>query len=226
MRKLLFAAAIGFASFGLFAAANATTFVFKGAGGPDVPTGNIAKDCGTIGVDFCSDDDSLGLSYSKDGIDVNATAFKGDDPTQLIQDIRPPDSGLAALSEFDNINDQTQFDSDEWIEFTFNQKVFLSNIEFNAGNDTDCATPGPEGPCGFFDLFIDSVFVANLEAVDLLTTVFVGTVFTFFPTTSDAGFAIAQFDVRAVPLPGALTLLLSGLAGLAFASRRKQAALI
>lgn len=225
MRKLLLTAAVGFASFGLFAAANATTFVFKGDGLNAIPTGNVAMDCGTVGTDFCSDDDSLGLSYSLGGIGVNATAFTSAGPTQLIQDITPKDSGLGALSEDNNVDDQTQLDSDEWIEFTFSQEVFLTNIEFNAGNDTNCSTSGSEGPCGDFDLWIDGVLsVANtgITAVDLLMTVFVGTVFTFVPTTTGAGFAIAKFDVTAVPLPGALTLMLSGLAGLAFASRRKR----
>jgi len=224
MRKLLFAVAVGFASFNLFAAANATVFVFKGDSVlvTDVPTGNIAFDCGTVGTDFCTGVDADGFDYSKDGIDVNATAFTSAGPTQLIQDITPDNSGLGALSEGGNIDDQTQFDSDEWIEFTFNQEVFLTNIEFNAGNDTDCSTFGSEGPCGDFDLWIDGVFFSSETAVDLLTTVFVGTVFTFFPTTEMAGFAIGQFEVTAVPLPGALTLMLSGLAGLAFASRRKR----
>lgn len=225
MKKLLLSAAVGLSALGLTAAANATTFVFKGDGGLyDTPTGNIAYDCGTVGTDFCSDNDALGLSYSKDGIGVTAVAYANDEPTQLIQDIAPANSGLGALSEGDNVNDQTQYDSGEWIEFTFNQIVTLSNIEFNAGNDTDCSTFGSEGPCGFFDLYINNAFFASIEAVDLLAGGYIGTIFTFKPTTQGAGFAIAQFDVQAIPVPGALPLLLAGLAGLGFASRRKSVA--
>lgn len=232
MKKLCLAAAAGFASINLFAAASAATFVFKGDGGLyDSPTGNIANDCGTVGVDLCTDNDAAGFDYSKDGVSFNATAYTGSyspteypsgTATQLIQDIQPNNSGLGALSEDNNIDDQTQFDSGEWIEFVFDEEVFLSNIEFNAGNDTDCSTFGSEGPCGDFDLFIDGVFYGAETAVDLLTDVFIGSIFTFVPTTSEAGFAIAQFDVRPVPLPGALMLLLSGLAGLGFATRRDK----
>jgi hypothetical protein len=215
------------AALALGASAQAATFVFKGDGGAqDVPTGNVALDCGTIGIDYCSANDAAGLSYSKSGITVTAVAYTAGGATQLIQDISPDNSGLGALSENNNIDDQTQTNSGEWIEFTFNQQVTLSNIEFNAGNDVDCSNFGNEGPCGNFDLFINNVFFANLTAVDLLAGPFVGTVFRFVPTTQGAGFAIAQFTVQGnvVPVPGALPLLLSGLAGLGFAARRKKAA--
>ena len=34
---------------------HATTFIFEGNGGQfDTPTGNIAQDCGSIGVDLCT----------------------------------------------------------------------------------------------------------------------------------------------------------------------------
>ena len=213
------------AAFALCASANATVFTFKGPGF-DSPTGNFALDCGTLGVDFCSANDAVGLPYSKDGITVTATAYTAAGATQPIQDITPDNSGLGALSENNNVDDQTQFDSGEWIEFVFNQVVTLSNIEFNAGNDTHCSTFGSEGPCGNFDLFINNVFFADLAAVDLLAGPFVGTAFRFVPTTADAGFAIAQFTVTTgeVPIPGALPLLLSGIAGLGFATRRKKAA--
>ncbi len=226
MKKLLaFAAASIAAGALLITPANAGVFVFKGDSGLfDSPTGNIAKDCGTIGVDLCTDVDALGFTYSKDGIIFTATAFVGSAATQLIQDIFPNNSGLGALSENDNINDQTQFDSGESIEFAFTDSVWLRNIEFNSGNDTDCSAPGSEGPCGSFDLYIDSMFIATIAATDLLTSEFFGTIFEFVPITVGAGFAIAKFEVSEVPIPGALPLLLSGLAGLGFASRRKKKA--
>ncbi|NWG71089.1 MAG: VPLPA-CTERM sorting domain-containing protein [Parvularculaceae bacterium] len=224
--KNLLAALAGVAVAAAFgASAHATTFIFKGGAPYDTPTGNIAFDCGTVGVDFCSADDAAGLSYSKDGITVTAVAYTAGGATQLIQDISPENSGLGALSENNNIDDQTQTNSGEWIVFTFNQSVTLSNIEFNAGNDTDCSTPGDEGPCGNFDLFINNVFFGNLTAVDLLAGPFIGSIFKFVPTTAGAGFAVAQFTVTPeVPVPAALPLLLSGLAGLGFAARRKRPA--
>jgi hypothetical protein len=222
MKHFFGIAALGLAAIMLPGVSNATTFVFEGNGGAnDNPAGNFAKNCGSVGTDLCSINHALGFTYAKDGVSVTATAFANANPTLLIQDLAPDESGLGAFSENDTDNDQTQFNTSESIEFVFNQQVTLSNIEFNAGNDVDCSTPGPEGPCGFFDLFIDNVFFGNLEAVDLLAGGFLGTSFRFRPTTADAGFAIARFDVEAVPVPAALPLLLTGLAGLGLARRRK-----
>ena len=224
------AAAVAAAGF-LTVPANAATFIFKSGGAfLDTPTGNVAMDCGTVGADLCTDNDAAGFQYSKDGVTFTATAYTYDgmdrEATQLIQDISPANSGLAALSEMDDTQDQTQFDSMEAIEFVFDAAVFLTNIEFNAGDDNDCSGPQTEGPCGFFDLYIDGAFFDTIEAVDLLTTVFFGTIFEFRAVTPGAGFTIAQFEVSVneVPIPGALPLLLAGLAGLGFASRRRKSA--
>ncbi len=224
----LIAAAVAAAGF-LTAPANATTFIFKSGGGfLDTPTGNVAMDCGTLGADLCTDDDPTGFTYSKDGVEFTATAYTYDgmdrEAAQLIQDISPANSGLAALSEADAEQDQTQFDSMESIEFVFTAAVYLTNIEFNAGDDNDCSGPLTEGPCGDFDLYIDGMYFDTITAVDLLTTVFFGTTFEFRAVTPGAGFTIAQFEVSDVPIPGAIPLLLSGLAGLGFAARRKKAA--
>jgi len=223
----ILAAAVAAAGF-MAAPANATTFIFKSGGAfLDTPTGNVAMDCGTIGADLCTDDDSLGFTYSKSGTEFTATAYVYDgmdrEAVQLIQDISPENSGLAALSEMDPAQDQTQFDSMEAVEFVFNSAVFLTNIEFNAGDDNDCSGPNAEGPCGDFDLFIDGAYFATITAVDLLTDVFFGTIFEFRAVTEGAGFTIAQFEVSDVPIPGAIPLLLSGLAGLGFAARRRKA---
>ncbi len=224
MKKVWLIAAASFvASLGV---ANATTFQFKGDGGTyDSPTGNVVMTCGTVGVDLCTDDNAAGFTYTKDGIEFTATAFAMGDPTLLIQDIQPVNSGLGAFSESNSSDDQTQFDSNESIQFLFTSQVALSNIEFNAGGDTDCSAINlPEGPCGSFNLFIDDVFIAAIAAEDLLTDVFIGTKFLIVAITKGAGFAIAQFDVSDVPIPGAIPLLISGLAGLGFASRKKKAA--
>ena len=203
-----------------------TVFMFKAGGAIpyDVPTSNIAYDCGTVGSDLCTDVDADGFTYSKDGYTVTATAYANGLATQLIQDVLPDNSSLAALSEMDATQDQTQLDSMEALEFIFNTAVNLTNIEFNSGDDNDCSGPNTEGPCGNFDLYIDDAFVATIAAVDLLTDVYYGTKFLFVAATAGAGFTIAQFEISEVPLPGAIPLLLSGLAGLGFASRKKKAA--
>ncbi|WDI30221.1 hypothetical protein PUV54_09635 [Hyphococcus flavus] len=228
----LIAAAVA-ATFLVAAPANATTFIFKSGGAfLDMPTGNVAMDCGTVGADLCTDNDANGFAYSKEGIGFTATAytytdntFSSRNATQLIQDISPQNSGLAALSEMDDTQDQTQLDSLEAVEFVFDAAVYLTNIEFNSGADRDCgAADQPEGPCGFFELYIDGALEGTFEAVDLLTMVFFGETFEFRAITPNAGFTIAQFEVSNVPIPGALPLLLSGLAGLGFAARRKKSA--
>lgn len=227
MKTLRYLAVAAFAAGMMAAPASATTFIFKsGDAFRDDPTNaaNIVKDCGTIGTDFCTDNDAEGFDYSKNGIEFTAVAYANGNPTTLIQDIFPDNSGLGAISEDDQTQDQIQFSSAESVEFTFTDSVFLSNIEFNAGNDTDCSNPGSEGPCGDFNLYIDNVFFATITAVDLLADTFFGSVFRFEPITDGAGFTIAQFDVSDVPVPAALPLLISGLAGLGFASRRKKSA--
>lgn len=211
-------------------AADAALFQFKGDNGAyDTPTGNIAMDCGTVGGDICSDNDALGLTYSKDGIVFNVLALAGGQAATLIQDIMPFNSGLGVLSENDASQDQTQFDAAESLVFDFSATgapVRLTNIEFNAGSDSDCSNPLGEGPCGDFELYIDNAFIATFTAIDLLTNVFMGSLFEFRPNTAGAGFVIGQFEVSAdvapIPVPGAIPLLLSGLAGLGFAARGKR----
>ncbi len=233
MTKLLTLTAAAFAASAIVSTASATTFTFKGDGGAhDTPLGgNAVNDCGTVGTDICSDDDSLGLTYGKDGIWINVKALNNSTTAAtLIQDIQPYNSGLGVLSAGESGNDdQVQASTSESLLFTsLFGEIAISNIEFNGGHDGDCTPVGSEGECGTFNLVIDGVLSAantGLTAVNLLAMTFVGTTFEFIATGDDtSGFVIAQFDVEAVPLPGALPLLLSGLAGLGFAARRKKAA--
>ncbi|MBT8471889.1 MAG: hypothetical protein KJN99_04740 [Marinicaulis sp.] len=57
-----------------------------------------------------------------------------------------------------------------------------------------------------------------------MTLVFEGMKFDFVPTTEGAGVAIAELEIIAMPGPAALPLLISGLVGLAFVSRRRKLA--
>lgn len=234
MKTLRYMAA-ALAAAGLMAVpANATTFVFKGDGNNVTPAGNSTA-CATSNPlqDLCTVVHKDGFDYSLDGVNVNATAFAGvngyddvddDHATRLIQDLSPEDSGLGAWSESTSNDDQTQFDSKEAIRFVFEDVVALTDVEFNAGGDTNCSLPGPEGVCGSFALYVDGAFMGVIAAVDSIAHLGNGMEFVLIAVTELAGFTIAQFTVSEVPVPAALPLLLSGLAGLGFASRRRKTA--
>lgn len=231
----------------IIAPAHAATFVFKGQGGTDFPTGNQDFTCGS-NADFCTDDDGLGFDYEVDGVKLNVTGWQAfgvgagtvDDGdariAEVIQDIRPRNSGLGVFSAGEDRNggdDQVQLTTDggESLRFDFSDNplpVVLSNIEFNSGADQDCSLGG-EGGCGFFDLYIDGLLVqSGVQAIDVIaggvSNGYVGRVFEFVATTAGSGFAIGSLTVQEVPIPGALPLLLSGIAGLGFAARRKKTA--
>ncbi|MEM9617456.1 MAG: VPLPA-CTERM sorting domain-containing protein [Pseudomonadota bacterium] len=238
--SLFAAAAAAFSVFAAGAAANATTFVFKGDGLNVTPEGvlntDFVQDCGTVGVDFCSlPDHSAGLEYSRDGIDLTVRAYENMDPTRLIQDIAPGDSGLGAFSEDNSNDDQTQFDAGESIEFDFGMNsLTIVDVEFNAGGDTNCTNTSDgsgEGSCGRFlleifdvsDMMILSTII-DITNIDVLPSLGTGARFLLTALDEGSGFVVAQFTVSEVPIPGAIPLLLSGLAGIGFAARRKKAA--
>ncbi len=212
--------------------ANAATFVFKGDGNNVTPLGaegvDFTRDCGTVGSDYCSIDHAAGLSYSRDGENLTVTALAEGAPTRLIQDVVPGDSGLGAYSEDTAADDQTQFDSAESIQFTFDRIVSVTDVEFNAGGDRDCSNFADEGPCGDFGLTIDGVFQGIIATQDVIAFLGTGMTFLLEALTPEGGFTIAQLTIDApeIPIPAALPLLLSGLAGLAFASRRKRDAIV
>lgn len=237
MKTLRYMAAALAAAGLMMAPASATTFVFKGSGNNVTPdnVANVDATCATLNplADFCTIDHAEGFDYSLGGTDVNVTAYAsvsglGDvdaaHAARLIQDRSPADSGLGAWSESSINDDQTQFDAMEAIRFVFDSVVNLTDVEFNAGGDTNCSNFGSEGPCGDFDLYIDGAFIATITAVDMIASLGTGMEFVLIAVTQGAGFTIAQFTVNEVPVPAALPLLLSGLAGLGFASRRRRAA--
>ena len=239
MKKFLLVATLSMAA----SAANATTFVFKGDGLNVTPEGvlgtDFIQDCGTVGTDFCSlPDHSAGLAYLRDGINLTVRAFAdsavaGPQPTRLIQDVSPTDSGLGAFSEMTNSDDQTQFDAGESIEFDFGMNsVTVVDVEFNAGGDTNCtnnAGGGGEGSCGRFMLEIFDVgdmmilsTIIDITNIDMLPLLGTGARFLLTALDQGSGFTVAQLTVSEVPIPGAIPLILSGIAGLGFASRQKK----
>ena len=245
MKTLRYMAA-ALAAAGLMAApASATTFVFKGAGNNVTPLGVSGVDfdptCATTVApgDICNVQDDNGdwnsLDYTLDGIDVSVSAYVGGEKVRLIQDRQPKDSGLGAWSELNGNDDQTQNDAGESIEFTFGSMVKVTDVEFNAGSDTSCTnvdTTTIEGTCGEFllevfdatDTLIFSL-IYDITNTDVLAQLGVaGVRFVLTALTPEAGFVVAKFTVSEVPVPAALPLLISGLAGLGFASRRRKAA--
>ena len=225
LRHLAIAAATLAASTG---AAHATTFIFKGDGNNVTPLGaegvDYARDCGTVGSDYCTINDAAGFDYELDGVNLNVVAFAEGQPTRLIQDVVPGDSGLGAFSETNINDDQTQFDTGESIAFNFDEEVTVTDVEFNAGGDVNCSSFGDEGPCGDFRLTIDGMVVGVIAAQDVIGFLGTGMSFLIEALTPEGGFSIAQLTVNAseVPVPAALPLLLSGLAGLGFAARKRR----
>ena len=218
----------------------------------DSPTnvGNIVQNCGTAGGDFCTLDFAEGFDYSEDGIFFNAAAFSGGTglgtdgfvrgaPALLIQDLIGPNQGLGVIStsEFTNGTpasvsaDQINFDTGESILFTFLEETNISQIFLNSGTSGDCPDlDSSEGPCGEVGVIVDGVlntftdFVgAGILADGGSAVSLIGTTFEFVSLTAGGGFSIESFVVG-VPIPGAIPLLLSGIAGLGFASRKKKKA--
>ena len=237
MKKLFLAAAVA-TSMAIAPAHAGVTFVFKGDNGNVTPEGTLGADfvtCASSG-DFCSTGDHAdGLVYELSGVELTARAFANGTPTRIIQDRNPGDSGLGAFSETgDPAADQTQADSGESIEFSFTTVMEVTDVEFNAGGDRNCTAAiggGGEGECGSFRLTIFDLndmllsdMIIDITSVDMLPVLGTGARFVLEAIGEGAGFTVAQLTVTSVPIPGAIPLLLSGIAGLGFASRKKRTA--
>ena len=212
---------------------------------------NVHFDVGCAGdgsaADVCIIDtpsgNAAGLNYNVGGAGLNVKDYAGigaglssansGEITRVIQDIYPSDSGLGAFSRQSphgetKSDDQTQFGSGETVKFSFDRTVELSDIEFNAGVDGDCGVAKGDGDCAVFNLFVDSAFVAAVASAtttNLLAAggaIWTGNIFEFLANQLGAGFAVARFEVTEAPTPGALPLLLSGIAGLGFAMRSRR----
>lgn len=234
MKKLLASAAAGLALAAMTGAAHAAavTIVFQNPGADTPVSGNFTTGgtCNGIsisGADLCTVDDALGFDYAKDFATLNVTALNGSGVTSLIQDLAPTNSGLGVLSPGESSSDdQVQLSTNESLLFDFGTDVFLLGIDFNAGADRDCATPGGEGPCGTFDLFVDGSLFGSYTALDdMVFSSIEGSLFEVVATGPlNGGFSIGSITVGEVPVPGAAILLLSGVAGLGAASRRRKSA--
>ncbi len=250
MKKLFSIAALSAAVIATPAFAMPVTFEFDGATGAggfiDGPTnaGNITTDCGTQGLDACTIDFGEGFDYAKDGIAFNAQArsggavngdqFETGEADRLIQDLVGPNQGLGVISGTEGAvigssADQINFETGESIFFSFASQVRLLDIFVNDGLGNDCPGGGSEGPCGDIGIIVDGgaiqtftdflamgVIASGGVALEL-----VGTTFEFISLTQGAGYSIEAITV--VPVPGAIPLLISGIAGLGFASRKKRA---
>ncbi len=78
---------------------------------------------------------------------------------------------------------------------------------------------------GALDFRMRNAFIAAVSGMDLLTDIFMDASFDVHAAKAGLvaqGGAGANAPVGSVPSPGAITLLLTGLAGLGFASRRKS----
>ena len=64
--------------------------------------------------------------------------------------------------------------------------------------------------------------IIDITNIDVLPVLGTGARFVLTALTAGGGFTVAQLTVSDVPIPGAIPLLISGIAGLGFASKKKK----
>ena len=189
-------------------------------------------------IDFANEADTNGERGLADGAILNIAGFNLSLLTYLSEGSPYLDAGNAGLGvcQVLDANDQCDPGSDDSIQqvgnvtegvgIDFNSFVTITNLSFVDGRHDPIDAMND----GLVDVFLTPTVTPTFRALfsDLVAMVtsgdpmfqdltFIGFVFV------DKAFYVSSITVSDIPIPGAIPLLLSGLAGLGFASRKKKA---
>ncbi len=162
-----------------------------------------------------------GYVMSAGGIDLSITASPVNPYLDPVFSSRPGGLGactvIAWATDFCDPNIAGNTDNvgvGESVTLTFGQKVDISNLSFNSGNHKSLNNSPQTLLVNGVQWTFQNLIAAALSGITVLTLAYGGSNATEFYVSS----------LTAVPIPAAAPLLLSGLAGLAFAGRRKRKA--